>query len=83
MFYVAEALLAHIEQSYSSHSAVIAAFGREYAKRDKVDIKFHRWLIAAQNFRNVGDYGVEAHVSQEQARSVCEWADEFIHAAAR
>lgn len=83
MFYVAEALLAHIEQSYSSHSAVIAAFGREYAKRDKVDIKFHRWLIAAQNFRNVGDYGVEAHVSKEQASSVCEWADEFIHAAAR
>lgn len=32
MFYVAEALLAHLGQAYSKHAAVIAAFGREYAK---------------------------------------------------
>ena len=32
MFYVAEALLAHLGQSYSKHSAVISAFGREYAE---------------------------------------------------
>jgi uncharacterized protein (UPF0332 family) len=81
MFYVAEALLASLGQSYSSHSAVIAAFGREYAKTNQLDPKFHRWLISAQNFRNVGDYGVEAHVSKEQAELVCEWADQFIQAA--
>jgi uncharacterized protein (UPF0332 family) len=83
MFYVAEALLAYSGQSYSSHSAVIAAFGREYAKSGKVDQKFHRWLISAQNFRNVGDYGVEAHVSMEQAGLTCEWAEEFIQVAER
>lgn len=81
MFYVAEALLAYSEQSYSSHSAVIAAFGREFAKSGKVDQKFHRWLISAQNFRIVGDYGVEAHVSGEQAGLACEWAEEFIQVA--
>lgn len=81
MFYVAEALLAYSRQSYSSHSAVIAAFGREYAKSGKVDQKFHRWLISAQNFRIVGDYGVEAHVSGEQAQLACEWAEEFIQVA--
>jgi hypothetical protein len=43
--------------------------------------KFHRWLIAAQDFRNVGDYGVEAHVSREQAELVCDWSEEFIRAA--
>lgn len=83
MFYVAEALLAYSGQSYSSHSAVIAAFGREYAKSGKVDQKFHRWLISAQNFRIVGDYGVEAHVSGEQADLACEWAEEFIQVAER
>lgn len=65
LFYVAEALLAHLGQSYSSHAAVIAAYGREYAKTAKLDPKYHQWLIAAQNFRNVGDYGVDAHVSEE------------------
>jgi uncharacterized protein (UPF0332 family) len=42
MFYVAEALLAHLGQSYSKHSAVISAFGREYIKTGKLDTKFHR-----------------------------------------
>lgn len=81
MFYVAEALLADLGQSYSHHSAVIAAFGREYSKTHMLAAKFHKWLIAAQNFRNIGDYGIEAHVTKEQANSTCEWAREFIVAA--
>lgn len=83
LFYVAEALLAHLGQSYSSHAAVIAAYGREYAKTAKMDPRFHQWLIAAQNLRNVGDYGVEAHVTEEEAKLACDWADEFIRAAER
>lgn len=81
MFYIAEALLADLGQSYSRHSAVIAAFGREYSKTKKLPAKFHKQLIAAHNFRNVGDYGIEAHVTEEQARSTCQWAKEFIAAA--
>ncbi|GIW42344.1 MAG: UPF0332 protein [Candidatus Binatia bacterium] len=81
MFYVAEALLGILGQSYRRHSAVIAAFGREYAKPGKLDPKFHRWLLAAQNYRNVGDYGIEAHVSNADAEAVCSWAQEFIEAA--
>jgi uncharacterized protein (UPF0332 family) len=67
LFYVAEALLASLGESYSSHSAVIAAFGRVYAKSGKLNPQFHQRLISAQNFRNIGDYGVEAHVSREDA----------------
>jgi uncharacterized protein (UPF0332 family) len=33
MFYVAEALLSSRGQSYSSHGAVQAAYGREFARR--------------------------------------------------
>lgn len=83
MFYTAEALLAHLGQSFSSHSAVIAAFGREFAKTGCFEPKLHRWLISAQNFRNVGDYGVEAHVSGEQAQMVCTWAEDLIGVANR
>jgi uncharacterized protein (UPF0332 family) len=32
MFYAASALLADLSLSYNSHSAVISAFGREFAK---------------------------------------------------
>jgi uncharacterized protein (UPF0332 family) len=81
MFYIAEAMLMQLGQSYTKHSAVISAFGREYAKSGIMDSKFHRWLIDAQDFRNIGDYGIEAHVSKDDANSVCEWASEFIDQA--
>jgi uncharacterized protein (UPF0332 family) len=81
MLYVAEALLAHLGQSYSSHAAAIGAYGREYAKTGKLDARFHRWLIEAQNLRNVGDYGIESHISPQQAESLCQWSSEFIRAA--
>jgi len=81
MFYVAGALLANLGQSYNKHAGVISAFGREYAKSGRLDPKFHRWLIDAQDFRNIGDYGIEASVSDDQANLVCEWAREFIEAA--
>jgi len=81
MFYVAEALLLAVGQSYSKHSGVISAFGGEYAKTGMLDPKFHRWLLDAQDLRNIGDYGVGAHVPREKAESVCMWAEEFIRAA--
>jgi uncharacterized protein (UPF0332 family) len=81
MFYIAEAMLIHLGQSYNKHSAVISAFGQEYAKTGKMDSKFHRWLIDAQDFRNIGDYGIEAHISEDDAISACEWAREFIKQA--
>lgn len=81
MFYVAAALLADLGKSYSSHAAVISAFGREYAKTGKMDLKFHRWLIDAQDLRNIGDYGVEAKVPKEYADTLCDWALQFIEAA--
>ena len=81
MFYVAEALLLGLGQSYSKHALVISAFGREFAKTERLDPKFHRWLIDAQDLRNVGDYGVQTHVPREKAEMVCAWAAELIEAA--
>ncbi|MBT8368309.1 MAG: HEPN domain-containing protein [Deltaproteobacteria bacterium] len=81
MFYIAEAMLMQIDKSYSKHSAVISAFGQEYAKAGVMDSKFHRWLIDAQDFRNIGDYGIETHISEDDAKSTCEWAGEFIKKA--
>jgi len=78
MLYVAEALLASLGKAYSSHGGVIGAFGREFAKSGRLNAKLHRWLIDAQDIRNVGDYGVGRDVSAEQAKEVISQAQEFI-----
>src|SRR5688572_14842399 len=58
MFYVAQALLLSKGLSFSSHSAVIAAYGKEFAKTKLLDPEFHRLLMDAQDKRNIGDYGM-------------------------
>lgn len=81
MFYVAEALLASLGQSYSKHAGVIAAFGREYAKTGKLDPKFHRWLIDAQDLRSMADYTAEPGITSQRVEAVCGWAAAFLDAA--
>jgi uncharacterized protein (UPF0332 family) len=49
MFYLAEAVLLEKNLIYSSHSAVISAFGREFIKENILPSELHKMLIAAQN----------------------------------
>ncbi|HJN18477.1 MAG TPA: HEPN domain-containing protein [Armatimonadota bacterium] len=81
MFYVAEALLAHVGQSYSKHSAVIAAYGKEYAKTDLLDPKFHRYLRDAFELRGDADYSLSVEFAAEKALEVVQWGNEFLEAA--
>ena len=81
MFYSAEALLLERELSFSSHSAVIAAFGKEFAKTNELDSKFHRYLIDGQDLRNAGDYDIGPAVTETQAKDVLTWAEEMLAAA--
>jgi uncharacterized protein (UPF0332 family) len=81
MFYIAEALLIEQGLTYSSHSAVIGAFGKKIVKTGKIDARFHRYLLDAQDIRNVGDYSIGPGVSVEQVKDSMQWADEFLKAA--
>ena len=81
MFYVAEALLLSRNLSFSKHSAVIAAYGKEFALTNDLDPKFHRYLIASLDTRQIGDYGVEENVSLAEAGQIIIWAEEFLDAA--
>lgn len=56
LFYVASALLLSRGLSFSSHSGVIANFGKEFSKTRILNPKFHNYLIDAQDRRNIGDY---------------------------
>ncbi|OUC13120.1 MAG: DNA-binding protein [Alkalinema sp. CACIAM 70d] len=78
MFYIAEAFLEGEGLSFSKHSAVIAAFGREFAKPQRVPMEFHRFLIEAQELRTTGDYGQLNAVTTDQATEQIDHAEQFL-----
>jgi len=81
IFYLAQALLLTKGLTHSSHSAVVAAYGKEFAKTGLLDPKFHRYIIDAQKLRQIGHYGDEnEEVTEEQARESLRWAEEFKQA---
>lgn len=81
MFYIAEAFLAGEGMSFSSHAAVIGAFGREFARTDRVPAEFHRFLIDAQDLRNAADYGQLNAITVEQATEQITHAEQFLELA--
>lgn len=81
LFYVAQALLMEKGLSFSSHAGVIGGYGREFAKTGQLDPKFHRYLIRAQETRNVADYSHHKPIPPKEARLLIQWAEEFLEAA--
>lgn len=78
MFYVAEAFLEGEGESFSSHSGVIAAFGRDFAHQDRVPREFHRFILEAQELRHHGDYDAQATVTPEKATEQIGRARRFL-----
>ena len=83
MFYAIEALLLSRDLSFSKHSAVISAFGREFVKTGLLDVRFHRSVLDAFDVRNAGDYGSMHAVSEEKARMIIEESGELLEAVQR
>lgn len=82
MLYVAEALLFERGRQFGKHSAIHAAYGKEFAKTGVLDPRFHRWLLAAFNLRLQTDYSFDADVSEDIVRETLDHAREFLAAAA-
>lgn len=80
MFYLAEAVLFSKGLRFSSHSAVLAAFGKEFSKTKILDPKFHHYILVTEKRRETGHYGVEKNVAPEEARESFDWAEEFLQA---
>jgi uncharacterized protein (UPF0332 family) len=81
MFYLVEALLLTKDLSFSSHSRVIAAYGKEFSKTGLLDPKYHHYIIVTQKRREIGHYGEEGEeVTDEEARESFQWAGEFMEA---
>ena len=81
MFYVAEALLFTKGLAFSSHSAVIAAYGKEFARTGLLKAEYHKHLRDAFQARQVGDYGVESAVTRSNVAKLIEWGKDFLREA--
>lgn len=85
MFYIAEAYLWEKGLSFSSHSAVIAAFGKEIVKPGLVPVEFHRYLIDAQEKRTQADYEIDQNISlgPKDIQILIQQSERMIHWAER
>ncbi len=80
MFYTAEALLLSKGLAYSKHSAVIADFGREFAKSGLLPTRHHAHLRAAAEARNTADYQFSSHLTVEETAQHIAHAEQFLKA---
>ena len=83
LFYTAQAFLLGRGLRFSKHSAVISAFGREFAKEDEALREFHRGIVEAQDARNAGDYQIELTLSGEDVQAHLDRAARFVELAER
>lgn len=74
MFYCAQALLRAQGMTFTKHQAVIAAFGRHFAKTKVLPPELHAWLRNAFDRRQMSEYqflqtATEADVVQLQQKA--------------
>lgn len=81
MFYLAEALLLSEGLSFSKHSGVLAAFGKQFVKSRKISEEFHQYLVEGHQNRNISDYDSGPGLSKEQAEKQIIHADYFLQLA--
>ena len=78
MFYAAKALLLLDGIDVSKHSAVAAAFGREYAKTGKIDPSYHRMLLDGFEWRQKSDFDVYWLATGERTEKCRQDAEAFV-----
>lgn len=83
MFYAAEALLLHEGKTLSKHSAVIAAFGHDYAKPNIVSRDLHHNFREAFRLRQLVDYDTTPPITREDAIERIALAQDFLEVIER
>jgi len=80
MFYAASAALEVVGVSRAKHSAVIVAFGEQFAKTKRVDARYHSMRLGAFALRSAADYETHAALSRETAEETLGDARSFVAA---
>jgi uncharacterized protein (UPF0332 family) len=79
MFYASEAALLKKEMTFSSHKAVISAFGQYFVKTGIFDKRMGRDLNVIFDERQLGDYEFNFSISEDDARHALGTAQEFVN----
>lgn len=80
-FFTAEVLLDTLGLEYSSHKAVISAYGKEFTQKGNLDASFHRLLIRAFEKRQQADYMADPGFDKEEVADLLSEALIFLRAA--
>jgi uncharacterized protein (UPF0332 family) len=78
VFYAATAVLLDEGLEFSKHSGVIASIHQRLVKTGKLDKEQGKELNWLFELRNVGDYGVTIHVSQQDTERAIRVAENFL-----
>ncbi|MBD2082444.1 HEPN domain-containing protein [Leptolyngbya sp. FACHB-17] len=81
MFYAAEAMLIGRGLSFSTHSGVLSAFGKQFVRSGEVPKEFHQALITAEQARIQGDYDIDEAFSEADAIRQLQQAEAFLEMA--
>ncbi len=81
MFYAAEALLLARGQTFSSHRAVISAFGKLLVKTGELPPELHQWLIEAFDKRQLSDYEFLSGIGDPEVKAMQPKAAKFLEQA--
>lgn len=81
MFFIAEALLESRGLTFSSHKALISAYGQHFAKTQVLDVRFHQALLSAFSQRQLGDYTTDAGLTRDDINTLLTDAQDFLAAA--
>ncbi len=80
MFYSAEAALLKKNMSFSSHKAVISAFGEHFVKTNIFEKQMGKDLNIIFDQRQLGDYEYGHSISDDDARQTFIIAKKFVEA---
>jgi uncharacterized protein (UPF0332 family) len=83
MFYAAEALLLAQGHTFSSHRAVISAFGKLLVKTGLLPPELHQWLREAFDKRQLSDYEFLTGIGDEEVAAMQPKAAQFLEQATR
>lgn len=81
MFYVATAFLEGEKLYFSRHAAVIAAFGQQFARTERIPVEYHRYLIDAERTRLRSDYNINPTITAAEAEELINQAEEILNFA--
>jgi uncharacterized protein (UPF0332 family) len=81
IFNLASAILLTKGKEYSSHQAVIANFGKEFVKENKIDPRYHQMLIELFTLRRTADYDIEKVIDKNTAKLVLNLTHAFLKMA--